>query len=241
MESLDPLKLNHLAIDTLLLNEVLDLVLERFHCLESFELVQRYCEGYGEEATVRTGALNSILERMPKVKQVKLQSITADEFENLQEFKHRHLLISCEGLNLSLKQYLQIKDQCPNWELICKVRKDLMQPDRFSLFLHVIKQIKEGIEKPIFDEPEMKYKRAYIGVGSIKCRRYENTFSNESSMVYLKLRHCEDYNAPPNVLLLIKGKGFFKGKGENTIDSKCASDYGITVDSSLHCIDRPLY
>ena len=170
-----------------------------------------------------------------------MQSITAEEFDHLQEFMDRSLLIYCECLHLSLKQYLQVKEQYLNWDLICKVRKDLLQPERFLLFLHVIKQIKEGIEKPIFDEPEMKYKRAYIGVGSIKCRRYENTFSNESSLVYLKRRHCEDYNAPPNVLLLIKGKGFFKGKGENTIDSKCASDYGITVDSSLHCIDRPLY
>ena len=170
-----------------------------------------------------------------------MQSITAEEFDHLQEFMDRSLLIYCECLHLSLKQYLQVKEQYLNWDLICKVRKDLLQPERFLLFLHVIKQIKEGIEKPIFDEPEMKYKRAYIGVGSIKCRRYENTFSNESSLVYLKRRHCEDYNAPPNVLLLIKGKGFFKGKGENTIDSKCASDYAITVDSSLHCIDRPLY
>ena len=82
LESLDPLKLKHLAIDTLF-DDVLDLVLERFPHLQSFELVERYCIEFWEEPSGKLGDLKRILERMPVLKKVKLKSITAEEFDQL--------------------------------------------------------------------------------------------------------------------------------------------------------------
>lgn len=77
LESLDPLKLKHLAIDTLF-DDVLDLVLERFPHLHSFELVERYCVEFWEEPSGKLGDLKRILERMPVLKKVKLKSISAE-------------------------------------------------------------------------------------------------------------------------------------------------------------------